>query len=280
LSSLSPDSVYARTGDFTLRVKGAKMPEDAKIFLNGQEQATQLSDSGELTASVSKSRIASQGKLVVEVKNGRGDFSNALALNVLEPPAPSYAYVGRIDNLVFLRSGDDRYAVRVGSLVDEKKANRWRVISATDSNLIVQDVMIGLNHRLDMDLGQTASSGNQNQAPFNNRPNRVRQIQPVEEGDDEEFQQQLEQEQLQQIQMQQQLQLQQQQLQMMQQQQLYQQQLQQQQRPQPGQPQQYWPQQQQDPQQQRLLEALQMRQKLLQQQQQQQQRNNNRRPNQ
>ncbi len=158
VTSLVPESVYARTGDVVLRVRGEHFPEDVRVFVNGQEQPTQRVSATELVATLGRHWIASPGKLMILVRNDRGDFSAPMTLTVLEPPAPGYKYVGRIDDLVFLASGEDRYAVRLGQLVDPKKGNRWRVTAASDTHVVIQDVVLGVTHRVEMEAVQTAAA--------------------------------------------------------------------------------------------------------------------------
>jgi hypothetical protein len=158
VTSLLPDSVYARTGDFVLHVRGDRFPEDARIFVNGQEQPTERVSPTELKATIGRQWIAMPGKLTILVRNDRGDFSPPLTLAVMEPPKPEYKYVGRIDDLVFLASGEDRYAVRVGRLVSERKGERWRVVAASDTHVTIQDVVLGVTHRVEMDAAQTAAT--------------------------------------------------------------------------------------------------------------------------
>lgn len=158
VTSLSPESVYARTGDFVLHVRGERFPEDARIVVNGRELPTERVGPTELRATVGRQWISAPGKLTILVRNDRGEFSAPVTLAVVEPPAPEYKYVGRIDDLVFLASGEDRYAVRVGHLVDQRRGNRWRVVAASDTHVTIQDVLLGVTHRVEMEAVQTAAA--------------------------------------------------------------------------------------------------------------------------
>jgi len=158
VTSLSPESVYARTGDFVLHVRGERFPEDARIVVNGREQPTERVSPTELKATIGRQWISAPGKLTILVRNDRGEFSAPMTLVVLDPPAPEYKYVGRIDDLVFLANGEDRYAVRVGHLVDQRRGNRWRVIAASDTHVTIQDVLLDVTHRVEMEAVQTAAT--------------------------------------------------------------------------------------------------------------------------
>ncbi len=158
VTSLSPESVYARTGDFVLHVRGERFPEDARIVVNGQEQPTERVSPTELKATIGRQWIGAPGKLTILVRNERGEFSAPMTLAVLEPPTPEYKYVGRIDDLVFLASGEDRYAVRVGHPVDQRRGNRWHVIAASDTHVTIRDVLLGVTHRVEMEAVQTAAT--------------------------------------------------------------------------------------------------------------------------
>ena len=147
ITTLSPSSVYAGTGEFTLRVAGVELPSDARLLLNSQPLASQLKGDSEITVTVPKTFMAAAGQVQVEVRDGSGKlFSNKLQLLVNAPPPPPYRYVGRIDNLAFLSGGgmqaDERTPLLLGSTID----NRWKLADIGDESLTVEDVVLHIRH--------------------------------------------------------------------------------------------------------------------------------------
>ena len=67
LTSLSTQSVYARTGDFPLQVSGDKFTPAVRIYLDGQELPTQFVSAQQLSTTVPASAIASPGGRQVKV---------------------------------------------------------------------------------------------------------------------------------------------------------------------------------------------------------------------
>lgn len=149
IHSVDPLSVFARTKGFTLRVLGVDLPEDAQIFVNGQPLKTTRVSGSELSTTVDRRMIAMPGQLQVMVKNSTGAlYSNQLLINVQEPPAPTYKYIGRIDNLVYLqKEGDERLSARLGEMVE----HRWRVTGVTNDNVVLEDVTLGIPYAIAME---------------------------------------------------------------------------------------------------------------------------------
>lgn len=188
--SLEPRSVYARTKDFTITVKGARFPEDAQIIVNGRPLKTSRVNDAELTATVDKRMIAAAAPLSVMVRNSTGElYSNQLTLVVQEPEAPRYRYLGRVDDLVFLlKSDNERLVARLnGQLVE----NRWLVTQVSAERVVLKDVTLDILHTLPIEdadanpAGQVGGVLNPNQGNVNRGRNprsniRVTEMQPGE----------------------------------------------------------------------------------------------------
>ncbi len=149
IHSVNPRSVFAKTKDFTLRVLGMDLPEEALVFINGRSLKTTYVNGSELSAIVEKRWIAAPGQLQVEVRNSSGElYSNALYVAVQEPPVPIYKYIGRIDNLVYLQKGSsERLVARLGGTIE----NRWRVAEIGGDNIVLEDVQLGIPHAIPME---------------------------------------------------------------------------------------------------------------------------------
>jgi hypothetical protein len=152
LMGLNPGGVIARTGNFTLTVPGAKIPPDAKTFINGREYPTTFVNESQVKVAVPASAIASPGSLRVEVRSASDPklFSNALNLNVAAPPTPPYRYLGLIiKNGVYtavLKSDTDEepLSVQKGSVV----GRHWRINNITEQVIEIIDTNINVSHQI------------------------------------------------------------------------------------------------------------------------------------
>jgi hypothetical protein len=178
LASLAPQSVFASTGNFTMQVSGDKFGPGATVFVDGQPVPTQYKSMQQLTATVPASLISSQGQRQVRVSTPDGKlYSNTTILNVMQPPAPTYTYVGLLKRVhsntaVLKDSKGELYSVHEGDIVE----GRFRVASISERGVDVVDKDLNIKHTLPF----TAASG----------PNALRNpgsIQPPsEEGGEEE----------------------------------------------------------------------------------------------
>jgi hypothetical protein len=153
LNSVNPIGVIARTGDFTLTVFGAKIPQDAKITLNGREFPTTFVNAGQATAKITSDAIRTKGDLSVLVRSASDAklFSNQLSLNVADPPAFPYRYVGLIvskkGTVAVLASQSEDEVINVSK--DGKIfGSQWRVISINRQEIVVEDTKIKVTHTI------------------------------------------------------------------------------------------------------------------------------------
>lgn len=150
LAGISPPNVYARTGNFTLQLSGDKFTPQSRVYLDGQEQPTQYRGAQQLSATVPAALIAAPGQRRVEVRTPDGQlFSNNATLNVMQPPSPTYTYVGylrrqRTDTAVLKDQKGDLYSVRAGDIVE----GRFRVVAITDRGVEVVDKDLNVKHTM------------------------------------------------------------------------------------------------------------------------------------
>jgi hypothetical protein len=150
LAGLSPPNVYARTAGFTLQLSGDKFTPAARVYLDGQEQPTQYRSAQQLTANVPATLITAPGARRVEVRTPDGTlYSNEATLNVMQPPAPTYTYVGflkrqRGDTAVLKDQRGELYSVRAGDLVE----GRFRVTNIRETGVEVVDKDLNVKHTM------------------------------------------------------------------------------------------------------------------------------------
>jgi hypothetical protein len=152
LASLAPQSVFAKTGNFTMQVSGDKFGPAARVYIDGQEVATQYKSMQQLTATVPASLIANPGQHPVIVRTPDNTlYSNPQTLNVMQPPAPTYTYVGFLkrqrasaNTAVLKDQKGELYSVRQGDLVE----GRFRVTEISERGVEVVDKDLNIKHTM------------------------------------------------------------------------------------------------------------------------------------
>jgi hypothetical protein len=161
LASVSPGSIFAGTGDFTLTVAGDKFTPETRIYFGDRELATRYVSPNQLNAIVPADLIKFAGGRQIIVKTPDGVlYSNVSTLAIQEPPKPdNFTYVGMIgtrfrndtailkDKTKASRPGEDLVAVQRGDVI----GGRFRVLSISDKEVVFVDTAIKLNHRIPMD---------------------------------------------------------------------------------------------------------------------------------
>jgi hypothetical protein len=150
LASLAPQSVFAKTGNFTLQLSGDKFGPADRVYIDGQELQTQYRSVQQLTAAVPAAVIAAQGQRSIVVRTPDGKlYSNPQTLNVMQPPAPTYTYVGflkraRANTAVLKDARGELYSVREGDIVE----GRFRVVEISERGVDVVDKDLNVRHTM------------------------------------------------------------------------------------------------------------------------------------
>jgi len=161
LASLAPQSVFAKTADFTLQVAGDKFGPADRVYLDNHEVPTQYRSMQQLTAQVPASAIASPGQRQVIVRTPDNKlYSNPQTLNVMQPPAPTYTYIGllkraRSNTAVLKDQRGELYSVREGDLVE----GRFRVTEISERGVDVVDKDLNIKHTLPFVSGSGNTPG-------------------------------------------------------------------------------------------------------------------------
>ncbi|CDM64355.1 IPT/TIG domain-containing protein [Pyrinomonas methylaliphatogenes] len=152
LASVSPQSVYARTGDFTLEVFGDKFTPQTRIVIGNQELPTRFLSARQMATTVPAALISTDGPRPIMVRTPDGKlYSNALTLNVLPPPTPPFTYVGliggkRYNDTALLQPQQGRELIRVQR--GDTVGGRFRVTSITERAIELTDTQLGFKHVL------------------------------------------------------------------------------------------------------------------------------------
>jgi hypothetical protein len=148
--SLNPAGVVARTAEFTLSVFGDKIPPDAQGYVNGQEFQTTFVAATEVKIRVPAEAIRTAGNLGIQVRS-KSDaklFSNQATVNVAEPPAPPYKFVGLIvdrkGSLAVLKGATEEDNVNV--VKGQTFGRRWKALAITSQRIEIEDVTNKISH--------------------------------------------------------------------------------------------------------------------------------------
>jgi hypothetical protein len=152
LAAVSPATVYARTGDFTLEVTGDKFTPDVRVVMDGRELATRYTGPQQASANVPASMIASPGARQVMLRSPDGKlYSNPTMVTVTPPPLPNYTYVGiigtrrHLDTAIVQDKGSKEILnVQRGDVL----GGRFRITSISDSELVLMDTNLKIKHTL------------------------------------------------------------------------------------------------------------------------------------
>lgn len=153
LYSANPSGLLARTGDFNLTIFGKDVPEDVRIFVDGREYATIYVSPTEARAKIPGDVIKSPGNLGVQVRSAGNPalYSNQVSINVAEPPAPPYKFIGLIvsrkSTLAVLKSQDnpdENFNVKKGDVIGK----HWRIVNITPQKIEIEDTNIKVMHSI------------------------------------------------------------------------------------------------------------------------------------
>ncbi len=156
LASLSPASVYAKTGDFTLEASGDKFTPQMRIVIDNTELPTRYINPQQLSASVPASAIANPGTRSVMVRSPDAKlYSNGQTISITAPPTPNYSYIGIIGTRKYIdtailqdKSSKDTLNIQRGDLL----GGRFRVTSISEKEVVVVDSTLKVKHTLAMTL--------------------------------------------------------------------------------------------------------------------------------
>jgi hypothetical protein len=182
LASVTPQHVYARTGDFTLEVSGNKFVAGSQIFVNEAQLPTRFINAQQLSAKVPAQMIAGEGARQIVVRTTDGKlYSNSATFEVLAPPIPNFSYIGLLRTKTYLdtailedKGTKTQVTVQRGDIV----GGRFRATSISEREIVLTDSTLQIKHSIPL-TGSTATRT----SPFVNQP---REQKPDEEEDEGE----------------------------------------------------------------------------------------------
>ncbi|HYN84456.1 MAG TPA: hypothetical protein VER32_04340 [Pyrinomonadaceae bacterium] len=185
LSGLAPQSVYAQTAEFDLQVAGDKFTPAARVYVEGQELATEFRNPQNLGAKVPAQLIQTPGVRRIEVRTPDGQlYSNPATLNVMPAPVPNFTFIGYIGRPRANNEGallKDQRGDLLSVQLRDKVGGRFVVTSISARSVELMDEQLKIKHTLPYVEGRSAGG------PMRNTPMPQPPPQPVEEeeGDEE-----------------------------------------------------------------------------------------------
>jgi hypothetical protein len=163
LAAVSPANVYAKTADFTLELTGDKFTPELRVTIDGRELATHFAGPQQISALVPAAIIVNPGsrQIILRSQDGKA-YSNSAVLNVAQPPAPNYTYIGIIGttrhvDTAILQDRSNREIVNVqrGDVV----GGRFRITSISEKELVLVDTNLKIKHTLPFSSDSEKSYG-------------------------------------------------------------------------------------------------------------------------
>ena len=152
LANLSPASVYARTGDFTLEIAGDKFTPQMRVLIDNNELPTRFKGPQQVSATVPAAMIGSPGARQVMLRSVDGKlYTNSATLSIADPPKPNYTYIGIIGtprhiDIAILQDKSNKEVLNIqrGDLL----GGRFRLTSISEKELVLTDNNLKIKHTL------------------------------------------------------------------------------------------------------------------------------------
>src|ERR671939_604474 len=163
LASISPPTVFARTGEFTLELSGEKFTIGSHVFIDDVEMPTRYIGPQRLSTTVPAQLIGNPGGRQIVVRTPDGTlFSNPLTLTVQAPPTPNFSYVGiigskRYNDTAVLKDNSTKQLLNVQR--GDVGANRFRVTSISEREVALVDTNLRIKHTLPFTSDKSAGMG-------------------------------------------------------------------------------------------------------------------------
>jgi hypothetical protein len=152
LHSISPQMVFARTGEFEMTVSGDKFVNGVQIYINDAQIPTRFVNSRQVTATIPAPIIAGEGQRIVAVKSPDGKlYSNTATLVVQAPPTPNYNFIGIIEThrLVGIAILEDKQTrLQINAQRGDVVGGRFRVTSISPREVVMTDTNLKIKHNL------------------------------------------------------------------------------------------------------------------------------------
>lgn len=153
IAAINPQSVYAGSNGFRMEIAGDKFTPDTKIYFEQQEIPSRFINETRMTADIPTPLIRGDGRRTIMAQTTDGTkISNPIMFDIQPPPKPSFTYIGMIartrgnnDTAYFQETGKP---LPTGARLNDVMGGRFRVISISASEAVLEDVQLSFKHRL------------------------------------------------------------------------------------------------------------------------------------
>jgi hypothetical protein len=153
--AVMPQSVFAGSKGFRLEINGDQFTPETRIYFNQNEMPTTFVSGQKLATDIPANFISNEGVRMIMVRTPDGRlYSNQTSINVMAPPKPNFTYLGP---LVRKRSNNDTAYIQeqgtqnsVGRRLNDIIGGRFRLVSISATQVIVEDVSLGFRHTVDI----------------------------------------------------------------------------------------------------------------------------------
>ncbi len=159
LAYVTPSSIYAGSKSFRMEAVGDKFTADTVILFNGSELPTNFISTQKLTADIPAVLIAGEGTKTVMGRTPDGKlYSNQIMMQVQPPPVPNFEYVGLVEkkhrnnDMAILREKGKTEIT--GFRLNDTIGDRFRLISISGREVVLEDRSLGFKHRLPFTEGK------------------------------------------------------------------------------------------------------------------------------
>ena len=166
LSTISPTSVMARTGDFALQISGDKFTPQTRVYVDGQELPTTFASAQQLSTTVPAALITAPGARTIVVRTPDNSlYSNQTTLNVAAPPTPQYTFIGILggsrynDKAILKPQGNDPKNDLVTVQRGDTVGGRFKVMSISTRAVELMDSQLQIKHTLPYVESRAAGGG-------------------------------------------------------------------------------------------------------------------------
>lgn len=153
IAVINPQSVYAGSNGFRLDISGDRFTPETKIYFEQQEIPSSFISETRMTADIPSVLIRNEGRRTILAQTSDGTkTSNVAGFEVQAPPQPQFQYVGMIararsnnDTAYFQETGKQ---TPTGARLNDVVGGRFRVVSISSAETILEDVSLGFKHKL------------------------------------------------------------------------------------------------------------------------------------
>ena len=187
LSGISPASVFARTGDFTLQLSGDKFTPLSRVYIDGQELPTKFASAQQLSTTVPASLISAPGTRTIVVRTPDNQlYSNQTTLDVAAAPTPQYTFIGILgsprysDKAILKAPGNDPRSELITVQRGDLVGGRFKVTSISTRAVELTDTQLQIKHTLPYVENRAAGAAPSGPSPRYTPPK------PADDGDDDD----------------------------------------------------------------------------------------------